>query len=93
MPIGYHHFYYRDFVDHLSVIGLTAEVEQLSKLKAAEKELRNQADKLFFERKRLANTILENHYSALRPLLRPCHQKRFDASEKNVELEAQRYEL
>lgn len=87
MPVGYHHFYLRDFKNIMATAGLVTELAELKVLEAQEKELHRQAGELRQRRIGLANNVLATHYTKLRPLLRPCHQKRFDAGEKQVEPE------
>ena len=87
MPVGYHHLHYRDFAAILGTAGMKPELEKLTALEVEEKELRRQAGALHSARTKLANSVLESRYAELRPLLRPCHQRRFDGGKKEIEPE------
>ena len=89
MPVGYHHLHYRDFTSVIQRANLDWDSEVLARLEADEEALLAQARKIRSQRAALCSEILTRSYEAVRPHLRPCHQKRFDErpDSRSVELE------
>jgi hypothetical protein len=86
MPIGYHHFYYSDLTQAVRKAGLSTSPEAalLDFLMTEELAARETASAKERQRQLAANKLLLENYDKLRPYLRPCHQRRFDATAKEV---------
>ena len=87
MPAPYHHFRYREFKDSVSAAKLDDAHKIITCLEEEHARARQQASDLKHHLNAKCNQILAQHYAALRPHLRPCHQKRFDTGDKQVELD------
>ena len=84
MPVPYQHLYYRDFKDAARKAGV--DLKELEALDARKEALYREFCAIQNERRWLAKRLLTEQYAVIRPFLRPCHQKRFDAGTKEVEL-------
>lgn len=84
MPSPHHHYYLRTFMQDLKSIDPYRFLE-LQELEKREDELLQEAYKLRQERIQAANTWLQEHADRIRPVLRPCHQRRLDEGKLDVE--------
>ena len=71
MPTPHNHYHASDLRTDLRKIGQEADAEELAVLDEAMVALAR-------KRRELYNAMLAKHRQALKPVLRPCHQKRLD---------------
>jgi hypothetical protein len=76
MPVPYRHLYYSEFKETARAAGL--DLTELEALQAKSKEAYLAYCAASNARRALAEKLLAENYDAIRPKLRPCHQKRFD---------------
>ena len=86
MPVGYHHYYYRDFLTDLRTAGQIDAVALLEGLRVEEEVALAELRRIKNQRRALADQVLSERYATLRPHLRPCFQKRFDLGKREVEI-------
>lgn len=85
--MGENHLHYHELIKIMrEAVPEAAEV--LDRHAKVELDIEKQRESARDVREKLTYELLNKHYAAIRPLLRPCHQKRFDdLSQRRVRVE------